>query len=72
MDWLADWGSIKQWTRFHALMALVWVINLPLAIATPLKTSIIYLVIVSLLTAFSGEMAALHGSRVEEKLEGES
>lgn len=47
-------------------MAIVWVANVPVAIATDLKTSVSYLIFVSLATAFSGEMAALHSSHVEE------
>lgn len=52
------------WARFHRCMAAFWLVNLPVALATGLKSSVPYLVAVSLLTAFSGEMAAAHGASV--------
>lgn len=60
---------MNGWRRFHALMSVVWVANIPLAIATSLKESLTYLIFVSLMTAFSGEMAALHGTQIKAKQE---
>ena len=50
-------------------MALYWLLSIPLAIATSLKESIVYLIFVSLMTAFSGEMAALYGVTVQRNQE---
>lgn len=72
LDKLAAWGSPKAWQRFHGIMALLWVGNIPVAIVTELKSSISYLIFVSLMTAFSGEMAALHGVTVERKMDADS
>lgn len=72
IDWLSTGGSSRFWRRYHALWATIWLFNIPIAIATPLKYSIAYLIFVSLMTAFSGEMAALHGVTVQEKQEEES
>jgi hypothetical protein len=69
LDALACWGSARAWQRFHAAMALLWVANIPVAVATDLKRSIAYLIFVSLMTAFSGEMAALHGVTVQRHQE---
>lgn len=54
------------WHEAHAVLAVFWFINLPIALATDLKESVPYLVTVSLLTALSGEMAAMHASHAEE------
>lgn len=70
LDRLARWGTPLAWQRFHATMAAVWVLNIPVAIVTPIKSSIVYLIFVSLMTAFSGEMAALHGVTVQKQQEG--
>lgn len=48
-------------------MALAWAIQMPIAALTSLKKSITYLIAISVLTAFSGEMAALHGSQNQEE-----
>lgn len=60
LDRLAEVGSLRFWRRFHAAMAVLWLVNVPVAVATSLKASLPYLIFVSLMTAFSGEMAALH------------
>jgi len=57
------------WRRFHAGMAFVWALNIPVAVATSIKESLPYLIFVSLMTAFSGEMAALHGAQIQVKQE---
>lgn len=69
IDGLVSWASRnnKFWVRFHAVMALVWLVQILPAILTDLKKSLPYLIAISLLTAFSGEMAALHGSQNQEK-----
>lgn len=72
LDGLARIGNPRFWQRFHAVWVLIWLLNIPLAVLTDLKTSIAYLIFVSLMTAFSGEMAALHGVTVQEKQEEES
>ena len=72
LDKLASLGSNEFWMRYHALSAMIWVVSIPIAIATSIKSSIIFLVFVSLMTAFSGEMAALHGVTVQSKVEDES
>lgn len=69
LDRLSTAGSSAVWRRYHGLMAAVWAVNIPIVIATGLKNSIVYLIFVSLMTAFSGEMAALHGVTVQEKQE---
>lgn len=69
VDKLKDWGSSLAWQRFHSLMALQWVVSIPVVVVTPLKSSIIYLIFVSLMTAFSGEMSALHGVTVQKNQE---
>jgi hypothetical protein len=71
LDQLACWGSPLGWQRFHAVMALGWVVNIPIAVSTGLKASVPYLIVVSLLTAFSGEMSALHGVTVQKNQEEE-
>jgi uncharacterized iron-regulated membrane protein len=69
LDWLSTCGSSMFWRRFHGVMAVIWLINIPIAITTGLKSSIVYLIFVSLATAFSGEMSALHGVTVQENQE---
>jgi hypothetical protein len=71
LDKLACLGSSTFWQRFHGFMAMIWVIQIPIAVVTGLKSSIVYLIFVSLMTAFSGEMAALHGVTVEKNQEEE-
>jgi hypothetical protein len=71
LDSLKDAGSSLFWQRWHATWALVWLVNVPLAVVTDLKQSISYLIFVSLMTAFSGEMAALHGVTVQRNQEDE-
>lgn len=70
LDKLSTLGTTCFWRRYHASWATIWVLSVPVAIVTPLKSSIIFLIFVSLMTAFSGEMAALHGVTVEEKQDG--
>lgn len=69
LDRLACWGTPLGWQRFHAVAALIWVANIPIAVVTGLKESLAYLIFVSLMTAFSGEMAALHGVTVQRNQE---
>lgn len=71
LDRLACLGTPTFWKRFHGVMATVWVLSIPLAIATSLKSSIVFLIFVSLMTAFSGEMAALHGVTVQDEVTGD-
>lgn len=61
--------SLQFWNKFHERMALFWACNIPLAVVTPLKSSLEYLIFISLMTAFSGEMAALHANRAEIRLD---
>lgn len=35
-------------TRFHWLRLIVWTVQIPVAVATPLKSSVVYLVFLSL------------------------
>lgn len=65
LDRLADVGSLCFWRRFHAALALVWFIQALTVPFTGLRGSVPYLIAVSLLTAFSGEMAGVHGVRAE-------
>lgn len=60
------------WARFHRGMAVFWLLNVPVALGTSLKSSVPYLVTVSLLTAVSGEMAASHGAAVRGAQRAES
>lgn len=69
LDSLANLGTPHFWQRFHGLMALLWVLLIPIAVVTVLKESIVFLIFVSLMTAFSGEMAALHGVTVQKNQE---
>lgn len=69
LDALACWGSARSWQRFHAAMAALWVVNIPIAIATDIKKSLPYLIFVSLMTAFSGEMASLHSVTIQKNQE---
>jgi hypothetical protein len=48
--------------RFPSIRALVWAVQIPLAIATPLKESVVYLVFLSL--------AALVESALTDAIEG--
>lgn len=59
-------GPAWFWREAHAVLAVLWFINIPVAIFTPLKESISYLIIVSLMTAVSGEMAGMHASVMDE------
>lgn len=72
LDRLATWGSPEAWQRFHAAMAALWVVNIPVAVGTGIKSSLPYLIVVSLMTAFSGEMSALHGVTVQRRQEQDS
>jgi hypothetical protein len=69
LDRIATFGNPLFWQRWHATWALIWFTNIPVAVVTPLKSSIVYLIFVSLMTAFSGEMAALHGVTVQRNQE---
>lgn len=69
LDSLACVGTLLLWQRIHTLFALTWLVNIPVAVVTPLKQSLAYLIFVSLMTAFSGEMAALHGVSVQRNQE---
>jgi hypothetical protein len=71
LDRLSTYGSSEFWRRFHAIMVVIWLVNIPLAIVTNLKSSIVYLIFISLMTAVSGEMSALHGVTVQEKQEND-
>lgn len=50
-------------------MAVAWLGQIPVAWLTSLKSSLTYLIFVSLMTAFSGEMASLHGVTVQRNQE---
>lgn len=67
LDALSRFGPASFWRKYHAVMATLWFLQIPIAVATSLKSSLPYLIFVSLMTAFSGEMAALHGVTVEEQ-----
>jgi hypothetical protein len=69
LDKLSEIGNPLFWKRYHAIWAMIWVLQVPIAIVTNLKSSIVYLIFVSLMTAFSGEMAALHGVTVQKEQE---
>ena len=62
----------ERWRTFHRWMAWFWLANIPLALATGLKDSVTYLIFVSLMTAFSGEKAAEHGTEIQVKQDQDS
>lgn len=59
---------VKWWTlrRFHALRIWVWSVQIPVALATGLKTSVPYVVFLSLAALVEGATAAWMGSRSED------
>lgn len=58
--------SPRMWKWFHGISAALFFVQIPFAI-TIWKDSVPYLVGISVWTAFSGEMAAWAGSRIEVK-----
>lgn len=74
LDSLSHFGAPLAWQRFHAAAALYWLANNPAVLLALLlgvgdRVLVVYLIFVSLLTAFSGEMAALHGVTVQKRQE---
>jgi hypothetical protein len=67
LDAVSRWGTPVFWRRWHAFWAFIWYVSVPPVLLSGLKSSVPYLVWVSLMTAGSGEMAALHGVTVEEQ-----
>lgn len=57
--------------RFHILRLFVWTIQIPLAIVTPLKESVSYLVFLSLAALVESALTDVDQAR-QDRLRGES
>lgn len=62
-------GPPSFWKEAHAVLAAFYFFNIPVAILTSLKESLPYLIFISLMTAVSGEMAAMPAEAARAVLE---
>lgn len=53
--------------RFHLIRLLAWTIQIPIAIVTPLKTSVVYLVFLSLAALIESAGTDYDQARQDEK-----
>ena len=61
--------SPQSLVRFHMVRTLVWVVQIPVALLTPLKSSVPYVVFLSLAALVEGSFSSWMASRAECKAE---
>lgn len=60
------WQDVQFWRRFHLARIAVWIVLLPVALATGLKDSVPFLVALSIIAPLLSDVAAWQGARAEE------
>lgn len=57
----------QRWSRFHASQILLWVVMIPVVLVTGLKTSVPFLVFISILSLIYGEFGAWQAANSERR-----
>lgn len=58
-----------RWARFHATNIVIWVGMIPVAIITDLKTSVPFLVFISILSLIYGECGSWQAATAERRID---
>lgn len=59
-------NNVKFLKHFHAVMALLWLLMIPVAIFTSLQSSVPFLVFISLWALVGAHWSAWQGARAEQ------
>jgi len=59
----------RRLQAFHGWMTVAWGLAIPISVFTSLKTSLVWIVLMSAWANFASEFAAWQASRTETKLE---
>lgn len=65
-DWIARPVLLRH---FHAIMTLLWFALIPISILTTLKTSLVWIVLMSAWANFASHFSAWQAARVEVRQE---
>lgn len=63
---MSESTASRRLRRFHLARIIVWTVQIPIALLTGLKTSVPYVVFLSLAALVEGAGAAYMGSRAEQ------
>lgn len=62
-EWIKD---PKKAARFHAIATVLWLIMIPIAVFTPIKDSVPFLVFISLWALVGAHWSAWQAARAED------